>query len=517
MLIMTEIYGDDDINKVSPFFSNRVHIAAYGMRWRRRQCRVNISYFILLLIFVLSGVLVLTQLLFERSKFPRHRYEELQAWYGRTEFAGADGGEILGSVQYPQDGVWQRVAGTRFKFYVYSAFVERRTVAAVRIIAATKTRGPDPVVCRLWLPDNRTVTLKARVKAIRENWNYRYSATYILCLLSDSGIKPQETAGASVAVLASAWADKPHSNLLTIVDTTPINENKLESLQVCVKPLHSSFARADWLVEWFEFNRLLGASHFYMYNKSTSAPVGCVLNYYRRLGLVTLLPWKLPMQSLVEIRTEGQFAAFNDCLYRSMPHTNWLLVIDVDELVLPRRERTLPALLEDSRAKQHMAMKNPPSGFLFRNAFFYLFWKDLWIRIGRPVAPRWVCVAGRRELARGAGDGAQDAAARDAAGREAPQQVRRAPARRARARQPLRVGARARRALRRRRARARAAAPLPGCVRSGRPVVLRHAVHRGPHGPPLDRRAHSQGQTCPRRHQTESLLKVTDKCSPQKC
>ncbi|XP_053608038.1 uncharacterized protein LOC128673899 isoform X5 [Plodia interpunctella] len=376
MLIMTEIYGDDDINKVSPFFSNRVHIAAYGMRWRRRQCRVNISYFILLLIFVLSGVLVLTQLLFERSKFPRHRYEELQAWYGRTEFAGADGGEILGSVQYPQDGVWQRVAGTRFKFYVYSAFVERRTVAAVRIIAATKTRGPDPVVCRLWLPDNRTVTLKARVKAIRENWNYRYSATYILCLLSDSGIKPQETAGASVAVLASAWADKPHSNLLTIVDTTPINENKLESLQVCVKPLHSSFARADWLVEWFEFNRLLGASHFYMYNKSTSAPVGCVLNYYRRLGLVTLLPWKLPMQSLVEIRTEGQFAAFNDCLYRSMPHTNWLLVIDVDELVLPRRERTLPALLEDSRAKQHMAMKNPPSGFLFRNAFFYLFWKD---------------------------------------------------------------------------------------------------------------------------------------------
>lgn len=49
---------------------------------------------------------------------------------------------------------------------MYSAYVERRTVAAVRIIAATKTRGADSVMCRVWLPDNRTLTLKARVKVI---------------------------------------------------------------------------------------------------------------------------------------------------------------------------------------------------------------------------------------------------------------------------------------------------------------------------------------------------------------
>ncbi|KAH9633439.1 hypothetical protein HF086_004153 [Spodoptera exigua] len=74
-------------------------------------------------------------------------------------------------------------------------------------------------------------------------------------------------------------------------------------------------------------------------------------------------------------RTEGQFAAFNDCLYRSMSRTGWLLVIDVDEVVFPRRERTLPALLTSLRASYQPRSK-APSAFLFRNAFFYLKWED---------------------------------------------------------------------------------------------------------------------------------------------
>ncbi|KOB74601.1 Uncharacterized protein OBRU01_08790 [Operophtera brumata] len=75
-----------------------------------------------------------------------------------------------------------------------------------------------------------------------------------------------------------------------------------ETLHVCVKPFHFSYSRGDWLIEWFELNRLLGVSHFYMYNESLSAPVGCVLDHYRRQGLITLLPWKLPIVSKVEIR-----------------------------------------------------------------------------------------------------------------------------------------------------------------------------------------------------------------------
>ncbi|XP_060802828.1 uncharacterized protein LOC106142594 [Amyelois transitella] len=349
---------------------------ANRMRWPVRAYRANISFFIFIM-FMVFAVIFLTQLLLlERpsQRILRSRYEEIQGWDSKIENGGGDRGEMTPPVQHPQDGVWQRVAGTRFKFYVYSAFIEMRTVAAVRIIAATKTRGADPVVCRLWLPDNRTVTLKARVKAIRENWNLKYSATYVLCLLSDSGVHIREVVGASVSVLASTLADKPQTNMLTVLDTKPMSD-VLEKLHVCVKPLHSSFSRSNWLIEWFEFNRLLGATHFYMYNVSLSSSVACVLDYYQRRGLITLMPWKLPLVSLVEIRTQGQFAAFNDCLYRSMRTADWLLVIDVDELVLPRLDRTIPDMLSIARSKYRWNMKTP-SAFLFRNSFFYLHWMD---------------------------------------------------------------------------------------------------------------------------------------------
>ncbi|GBP03236.1 hypothetical protein EVAR_72343_1, partial [Eumeta japonica] len=74
-----------------------------------------------------------------------------------------------------------------------------------------------------------------------------------------------------------------------------------ETVHVCVKPFHYSYARDEWLLEWFEMNRLLGVTHFYMYNESLSTAVGCLLEHYRELGLVTLLPWRLPLVSKVEI------------------------------------------------------------------------------------------------------------------------------------------------------------------------------------------------------------------------
>jgi hypothetical protein len=57
-----------------------------------------------------------------------------------------------------------------------------------------------------------------------------------------------------------------------------------------------------------------------------------------------------------------------------MSNAGWLLVIDVDEIVVPRRERNLPALLTALRASYSPPSK-APAAFLFRNAFFYLRWE----------------------------------------------------------------------------------------------------------------------------------------------
>lgn len=58
-------------------------------------------------------------------------------------------------------------------------------------------------------------------KAIRENWNFKYSAAYVLCLLRESGVKPQDTVGASISVIAAKAINRLPTNLLTVLDTEP--------------------------------------------------------------------------------------------------------------------------------------------------------------------------------------------------------------------------------------------------------------------------------------------------------
>lgn len=71
----------------------------------------------------------------------------------------------------PSDGSWQIVNGTRFKFFVFSAFYDRRAGKLIRIIGATKTRVPEKVWCRFvyntgnaTAPSYRSVSVMARVK-----------------------------------------------------------------------------------------------------------------------------------------------------------------------------------------------------------------------------------------------------------------------------------------------------------------------------------------------------------------
>ncbi|KAG8226200.1 hypothetical protein J437_LFUL012459 [Ladona fulva] len=113
------------------------------------------------------------------------------------------------------------------------------------------------------------------------------------------------------------------------------------------------------MIEFIEFHSLLGFEHFTMYNHTVGPAVGCILNLYANKGIVTLLPWSLDMASQREIRTEGLFAALNDCLYRSMHRFRFLALIDLDEFI------------------GSLTARAPAAGaFSFQNAFFYLQWAD---------------------------------------------------------------------------------------------------------------------------------------------
>lgn len=79
----------------------------------------------------------------------------------------------------PTDGIWKIVNGTRYKFFVFSAFYDRRGGKLIRVIGATKTRGPEKVWCRLWYhtgPNNttfRSSSVMARVKVSAQQLTHK--------------------------------------------------------------------------------------------------------------------------------------------------------------------------------------------------------------------------------------------------------------------------------------------------------------------------------------------------------
>lgn len=276
------------------------------------------------------------------------------------------------------NGEWLPVTNTRFKFFVYSAYYDDRLITSttnkkynskydkinnninnynqglIRIIGATKTRTPDRVWCRLWYTQTnnsttnnitKSITVPAKIKAIRENWNLKYSACFIICQLPKVIDNSNNTIPESVSVVSKLKIQP--TNRLKIQNRPDERPATRQTLGICVKPLHYNYNRVLQLVEFIELHKILGTTHVTLYNDTVGEEASCVLKYYEKKELVSILPWhKLDMISQREIRTEGLFAALNDCLYRSMYKYDFVALLDLDEFIIPRHNDTIIDLIQ---------------------------------------------------------------------------------------------------------------------------------------------------------------------------
>jgi hypothetical protein len=315
------------------------------------------------------------------------------------------------------DAQWQPVNGTRHKFYVYSAYYDARQPQRplIRVIGATKTKQSDKVWCRMYYrkepsssasnqqrqqqpfedssgdEEEPPLVVPAGITIIRENWNLKFTACFVLCALpvpANENEKVRVPESVSIVVTTTAEA----SNQLPVINHdvgTGSYEVNATEVGVCVKPMHFHYNKTLELIEFLELNKILGVTKFTLYNDTVSPDVSCVLEHYMSEGSVVVLPWKLNIDSQTEIRTEGLFAALNDCLYRNMNDFRYLMLTDFDEFIVPHVNDTLPDMLTHIDTQKIVVTGNgggygrkvPPqpkltSAYSFQNAFFYLQFPD---------------------------------------------------------------------------------------------------------------------------------------------
>ena len=88
--------------------------------------------------------------------------------------------------------------------------------------------------------------------------------------------------------------------------------------------------------EWIEWHRKQGVEKFYIYDNESTDGTREVLEPYIASGLVDYTYF--PGQKM-------QLAAYDDCFERHRLEVRWLAIIDLDEFIVPIKDRSIPEFL----------------------------------------------------------------------------------------------------------------------------------------------------------------------------
>lgn len=114
--------------------------------------------------------------------------------------------------------------------------------------------------------------------------------------------------------------------------------------------------------------RLLGVDRVVLYNTSCGTELELLLQAYSQQGFLEIVPWPIHehltpshgwlfSQSGGDVHYFGQQTTLNDCVYRSMIRSRYVLLNDIDEIIMPYQHGGLPPLM-DALRQQHPDVKD---------------------------------------------------------------------------------------------------------------------------------------------------------------
>lgn len=114
------------------------------------------------------------------------------------------------------------------------------------------------------------------------------------------------------------------------------------------------------LAEWIEANLLFGADKIVIYTYAVHPNVAKILEYYSEKNAVHAIPLTLPgnMPNIPQYRSSfiqrnrqqkrrNELIPYNDCLYRHLHTHRFVLIVDIDEVVVPMQHKNWAEMLKE--------------------------------------------------------------------------------------------------------------------------------------------------------------------------
>ncbi|XP_059485209.1 uncharacterized protein LOC132202358 isoform X2 [Neocloeon triangulifer] len=291
---------------------------------------------------------------------------------------------------------WQvQEMDNKITYYLYGAYYDNRTLLpapTVRVLGHVNRYQPNKLQnlsCQLWFKDDpKPIVVKVFefFYLYRHEWHYLLVAPDLLepyfvnCLLP-----PKLTGGRipeSVSLVEEPWHNATN-NLRVLYTPTPSGGKK--KFAVCVKGLnfYHDATQAVRIVEWLELLRILGADKVFFYQYHVHPKIGRVLQHYENEGFAEVIKITLPgfypnipefqntfFQKNIDAQELTELIHYNDFLYKNLNLFEYLVPIDIDEVIVPRSAFTWHELLNKVIPKSLKSMPSPVVSYVARNVMF---------------------------------------------------------------------------------------------------------------------------------------------------
>jgi len=269
---------------------------------------------------------------------------------------------------------WQVQQDGHEDIVVYSAFYDDRPIVGVlpwiRILGVRRLSDTH-VWCYVWYFQKETpFVTQAEVIATGADQSVKngevYSQNLFSCQLNRSNFIPTHV---SIATTLCA------NSTISLEITRPAKSDKwIHNFGVCLE-VNFGYFPPELIVEWMEAYSIFGITHVNIYNGSIDSRLDRVFDYYRQKGILEIrqMPPAVEDYTIDGVRL-GSPASLNDCMMRNMYSHRFIVIVDFDEIIVPRiNSNYLDMLLYIDRSQNRPQSHHTYS---FRNAYFFKYFPE---------------------------------------------------------------------------------------------------------------------------------------------
>ncbi|XP_061599254.1 uncharacterized protein LOC133462127 [Cololabis saira] len=238
------------------------------------------------------------------------------------------------------------------KHLLVSAYMDQRKKEFdIRIIGIFKRDSIQPLHCLFCCVSSLSETTPATVLPHSDHFGFPFGATDVVCR-----IPPKCDDATHVTLVTEAKVEERLDHIWL-----PIRNRKEErrfNFTVCISSLFGNYSNVLQYAQTLEMYRLLGVDRVVIYNTSCSADLDRLLQSYSKEGFVEIVPWPIdkhlkPSRGWKfsehggDLHYFGQLVKLNECIYRSMERSRYVLLNDIDEIIMPYQHNNLTSLMRN--------------------------------------------------------------------------------------------------------------------------------------------------------------------------